>query len=411
MKPEEDVKFNMLDVGCGTQPKGDVNVDFFGDGFNPQTGDQIKGFFMTSRNIKNFVMADAVHLPFRDGSFNVAFSSHTIEHIPDPLLMLREMCRVAQRKVIVRCPHRKGSDAVKPYHINHFDEKWFKKASEVLGFKSKQFVISYENPLTPRLNKISPYTLQKSLIWSGLEHFERLKFMKKRKIPSEIEVWIRKKENLTNSEKTRFVVVYDRPQVFADCFGSSSYFSKDAVTAFHNVNGEPLPKFYNKVVQKYLDQDTWLVFCHQDFRLNEDLQSRLKGKEVQAVYGPIGSRPSEDHPLGMIIQTDGTLIGRNLESDTPVFTLDEMCLILHSEAFKQGLSFDERFRFHFYGADLCMQAYVIGLDVMALQLNCQHKSRTLHGDITSPEYLSSLKLFKQKWKQFLPIRTTTKIIT
>jgi len=35
-------EFNMLDVGFGTLPRGDVNVDFFRSGFNPQTGDQIK---------------------------------------------------------------------------------------------------------------------------------------------------------------------------------------------------------------------------------------------------------------------------------------------------------------------------------------------------------------------------------
>ena len=113
----------------------------------------------------------------------------------------------------------------------------------------------------------------------------------------------------------------------------------------------------------------------------------------------------------MILQTDGKPAGYQLEADTPVQTLDEMCLIAHSEVFKQGLSFDERFRFHFYGADFCMQAYVSGFDVLAVQLKCQHKSRFLHGDVISQEYLSSLNLFKGKWKQFLPIRTTTKLVT
>jgi hypothetical protein len=113
----------------------------------------------------------------------------------------------------------------------------------------------------------------------------------------------------------------------------------------------------------------------------------------------------------MIEQKDNTPIGSPLDEDTPVQTLDEMCLIAHSKVFRQGLSFDEQFRFHFYGADFCMQAYTLGFNVMATQLRCQHKSRTLHGDITSQEYLSSLNLFKEKWKRFLPIRTTTKVIT
>jgi len=46
-----------------------------------------------------------MHLPFKDESFNAVFSSHTIEHVQNPLLMLREMCRVANEKIVVRCMH------------------------------------------------------------------------------------------------------------------------------------------------------------------------------------------------------------------------------------------------------------------------------------------------------------------
>lgn len=136
----------------------------------------------------------------------------------------------------------------------------------------------------------------------------------------------------------------------------------------------------------------------------------MNAKEVEAIYGPIGIRLTGNNFSGMIIQTDDTPTGRQLEEDTPVQTLDEMCLIVNSEVFRKGLLFDERFRFHFYGADFCMQTYTLGFDVLAMQLKCQHKSRTIKGDITSPEYLSSLNLFKEKWKQFLPVRTTTKLI-
>lgn len=88
-----------LDVGCGTEPKGDVNVDFFKRGFNPQTGDQIHGEFMSPLKIQNFILADAEWLPFKDDCFDVVFSSHVMEHVQNPLLMLREMCSVAKRKV------------------------------------------------------------------------------------------------------------------------------------------------------------------------------------------------------------------------------------------------------------------------------------------------------------------------
>lgn len=405
------IDFKMLDVGCGTKPKGDVNVDVFRGGLNPQTGDQIQGELMSPQKIKNFMVADAAHLPFKNGSFEVVFSSHTIEHAQNPSTMLREMCRVAKGKVIIRCPHRKGSGAKMPYHLNYFDENWFKEASAILGFKSNQFVASYDYPITSILKKICPSKLQTTLPWRALRHFERVNLNEKTQIPFEIEVWMRKMSNVADSGKVKFVVVYNKPKVFKDCFASSPHVSSESVTAYYNINNEPLPKIFNKIIQEHLQEDIWFVFCHQDFILKEDIQPRLKDKEVEAIYGPIGIRLGDDRFTGMIMQTDGTPTGRQLDEDTPVQTLDEMCLIAHSRVFRKGLLFDERFRFHFFGADFCMQAYVSGFDVLAMQLRCQHKSSTLHGDFTSPEYLSSLSMFKEKWKHFLPVRTTTKCIT
>jgi len=60
MELEEKAEHNMLDVGCGTKPRGDVNVDFFGGGINFQVGDQVKGDRMPREKIKNFVVADAL---------------------------------------------------------------------------------------------------------------------------------------------------------------------------------------------------------------------------------------------------------------------------------------------------------------------------------------------------------------
>ena len=178
------IDFKMLDVGCGTKPKGDVNIDFFRRGFNPQTGDQIQGEFMSPQKIKNFIVSDAMHLPFKNESFEVVFSSHTIEHVQNPFLMLREMCRVAKRKAIIRCPHRRGSGAKMPHHFNYFDENWFKKTSDILGFRSNQFITAYDYPISSKLDKVCPNRLQRTLPWRALRRFERSKFMEKIQIPS-----------------------------------------------------------------------------------------------------------------------------------------------------------------------------------------------------------------------------------
>ena len=53
------------------------------------------------------------------------------------------------------------------------------------------------------------------------------------------------------------------------------------------------------------------------------------------------------------------------------------------------------------------KAFVSGFDVLAMQLKCQHKSKTLRGDTTSGEYFAALSIFKEKWARFLPIKTTS----
>jgi SAM-dependent methyltransferase len=139
-------------VGCGSRPTGDVNVDCFIRGWNSQEGDQKQGEFLNPRLISNFIVAHAENLPFKDKCFEVVFSSHTIEHVKNPKKMLRELLRVSNCKVIVRCPHRKGSGAKRPFHINYLDEEWFNVSLAKLGFKSNIFVSNSECLITSRLS-------------------------------------------------------------------------------------------------------------------------------------------------------------------------------------------------------------------------------------------------------------------
>ncbi len=397
MRDEYPEEFNILDVGSGNEPRGDVNVDLF------------RGLVSPKKRANNFVVADAAFLPFRDEAFDVAFSAFTIEQVKEPFLMLKEMCRVAKRKAIVRYFYKWGSGARAPHHIYRFDEKWFQNAAATLGFESVQFANSIDYPISGRLQKICPKKIQKTSPWRNLQHFERW-FRRIVKVPLEMEAWIKKGRRRFDSAETKFVVVYNIPEAFRQYFSSSPFVSPDRVIAYHNVKNEPLPKFYNETVRRHLSEETWFIFCHQDFILREDLRLRLKEKDTEAVYGPIGGRLAVDHFLGEIVQANNEPIGAPLIKDAVVQTLDAQCLIAHASVFRQGVWFDERFPFHFYDADFCMRAYTKGFDVLATQINCQHKSRTLTGDVNSSEYLASLADFKEKWKCFLPIKTSTTIV-
>jgi len=158
----ESTKQISLDVGYGSNPKGTVNVDFFREGYNPQTGDQKKGEYVRAQNIENFIVGDAMHLPFKDEVFDVVFSTHVIEHVADPAGMLREMNRVCKGKMIVCCPHRKGSNAKKPFHINYLDEVWFQRVASSMGL-NMQYSIAYEYPVLRGLVNVVPRKLRLKL--------------------------------------------------------------------------------------------------------------------------------------------------------------------------------------------------------------------------------------------------------
>lgn len=402
-----DWKKLIIDVGCGPNELGDVNVDMFrGRGFNRQTGDQDRGEYMDPKKIQNYVCADALRLPFKDGAFDTAFSSHLIEHLANPEAFMAELARVSTRKIVLRYPHARGSGAIRPFHVSLIDERRIAKAASCLGLSSEQFVRSrslFSDRFSGRFKpRFPPYRLlrgvERRLVRRGLL----------RPPPFEVEARIGKRDP-TDSEKVFFVVPVNDDAIYDGGFGSSSFVefkpSRFVVKCYNNEGG--LASLYNLHGTRAEFADYWFAFCHQDFKLDEDLALRLKGKDRRTVYGVIGANAGAGKLFGRIKQTDGSFVGLKVADTYPVQTLDEMCLIVHSSLFAAGLRFDPAFRFHFYGADLCLSAFKLGFGVSVLQTKCQHKSRTLKGDVKSLDYLATKRFFAEKWSRFFPIRTTT----
>jgi len=82
-RPDRDNNVSVLDVGCGDDPKGDVNVDVY----------------IPSTLPKNFILASAELLPFKNNSFDVVRSAYAIEHNLFPIEMIKEHFRVCSKKV------------------------------------------------------------------------------------------------------------------------------------------------------------------------------------------------------------------------------------------------------------------------------------------------------------------------
>src|SRR5438093_12413073 len=66
----------ILDIGCGQKPEGDLNLDIGRMVEVTPHGGRIRSHCN--------IIADSLHLPFRDKSIEIVYSSHTIEHVNDP---------------------------------------------------------------------------------------------------------------------------------------------------------------------------------------------------------------------------------------------------------------------------------------------------------------------------------------
>jgi len=118
----------------------------------------------------NFVRADAHNLPFKDKSFDIALLCEVLEHVRDPVQVLKEAKRVTKEKILITVPdenewiglHRpktpiwkelilKGIDPIRHakisnpeakevhrdlthiYHNRYYDEKMLKEHLEFAG--------------------------------------------------------------------------------------------------------------------------------------------------------------------------------------------------------------------------------------------------------------------------------------
>jgi SAM-dependent methyltransferase len=80
-----------------------INVDRFGGGDTVYKREERR---LVLHAVKVDVVAPGDDLPFEESSYDFVFSSHVIEHFPDPIKALYEWVRVARRYVVVIAPHR-----------------------------------------------------------------------------------------------------------------------------------------------------------------------------------------------------------------------------------------------------------------------------------------------------------------
>ena len=106
---------SFLDVGCGNG----CYVLKLADEIDAQ-GIDIDEYSSWSMQPERFQVADAADLPFQDGRFDTVACFEVIEHVPDPVKVLKELARVARRYVIVSVPNCEVPDSLRKGDYKHY---------------------------------------------------------------------------------------------------------------------------------------------------------------------------------------------------------------------------------------------------------------------------------------------------
>ena len=146
---------SLLDIGCGT---GDMLKAFNAKGFNccgtdiaPSSEKHLNGIPFKSADLLN------ENLPYDDGSFDFIFSKSVIEHLSDPVRLLKESYRVLKKGGVgvIMCPswiHTSWGPFYVDYsHISPFTKASLKDVMEMNEYVDVEVFHFYQLPHTWRI--------------------------------------------------------------------------------------------------------------------------------------------------------------------------------------------------------------------------------------------------------------------
>lgn len=196
-------------------------------------------------------------------------------------------------------------------------------------------------------------------------------------------------------EKMATVVSVVRDRAMYDrCVLSNSCLEGSRLVAYdNNLENLPIGVRYNTFLDTLTGSDDfWIVFCHEDWRLDEALPPLLLRMDRNAIYGPVGialhKGPTADYCYRVGAVSMANKNGEGMQhfhfSDGLVgaSTLDCQCVIVHSSlVLRHNLRFDPDLPFDMYVEDFCAAAYLRhGIPTYALTMKCTHFSYGVTGD-------------------------------
>ena len=148
----------------------------------------------------------------------------------------------------------------------------------------------------------------------------------------------------------RLITSLSKSEILCDGFGTSKaldnpYFKgADLIMLDNRVENKTVTERYNDFLDG-IDDDRWIVLCHEDWELKENLLDVLEKLDKDKLYGPIGVFIEEKKNVDVLVMKGRveqspknggkTIIIRGKDSTGWVDTFDCQCLIFHSSLASQ----------------------------------------------------------------------------
>lgn len=188
-------------------------------------------------------------------------------------------------------------------------------------------------------------------------------------------------------------------------------------------NSRGLPECYNEAIDEISDDEEILLFMHDDVFLTDFfwISRVLAALKLFSLIGVAGNKRrvprqpawafSHIHPTEKKLQWDDRenlsgIVGHGdgFPCRLSMYGPAEQACMLLDGAFlgarrgsftRNGIRFDERFKFHFYDMDICRQFDKAGLKMGTASVSLIHQSA---GHFGSPQWNEGYHQYLQKWK-------------
>lgn len=221
------------------------------------------------------------------------------------------------------------------------------------------------------------------------------------------------------------VCVMNKPEMYKTFFTDNPHCKEGChLVCYDNcTDNQPIPVRYNDFLDHALPAEGWVAFCHQDFRLDEDIRPKLLALPKDCIYGVVGTKTLAKKAftckirackllkasfgtdlyteyVGRIkwLRKDGSIKELHRPAAEPAETVDtlEPCLVLlHTDLIrKYQLRFDPFFDFHIYAEELSVRARLLyGVQSKVFNLQGLHYSKGFKDENFYNKYIALVRKY------------------